>query len=57
MELTKPTLPQDNDLAALKAALTEYNEYFTGAIHREKFSSFVKNDSGVIVGGILAENN
>lgn len=57
MELTKPTSPQDNDLAALKAGLTECNESFTGAVHREKISSFVKNDSGVIVGGILAEIN
>ncbi len=57
MELTKPVPPQDNYLAALKAGLTEHNESFTGAVHREIISSFVENDSGVIVGGILAEIN
>ena len=57
MEITKPLPPEDDDLEALKAGLTEYNESFTGAVHREKVSSFVKNDSGVIVGGILGEIN
>jgi len=57
MEITKPLPPQDADFEALKAGLTEYNESFTGAVHREKVSSFVKNDSGFIVGGILGEIN
>ncbi|MPY21286.1 GNAT family N-acetyltransferase [Shewanella sp. YLB-07] len=57
MEITKPLPPKDNDFEALKAGLTKYNESFTGAVHRETVSSFVKNDSGVIVGGILGEIN
>lgn len=57
MELTKPLPPQDSDFEALKAGLTEFNESFTGTIFREKISSFVKNDAGKIVGGILGEIN
>lgn len=57
MEITKPLPPQDNDFEALKSGLTKYNESFTGVVHRETISSFVKNDSGVIVGGILGEIN
>jgi len=37
--------------------LTEYNESYTGSVFKEKVSSFVKNDSGIIAGGILGEIN
>jgi ribosomal protein S18 acetylase RimI-like enzyme len=57
MELTKPLPPQDDDIEALRTGLTKFNEAFTGAVFREKISSFVKDDSGVIVGGILGEIN
>jgi ribosomal protein S18 acetylase RimI-like enzyme len=57
MKLTKPLPPEDSDFEALKAGLTEFNESFTGPVFREKISSFVKDDSGKIVGGILGEIN
>ena len=57
MELTKPLPPQDDDIEALRTGLTKFNESFTGAVFREKISSFVKDDSGKIVGGILGEIN
>ncbi|MUH71989.1 GNAT family N-acetyltransferase [Psychrosphaera haliotis] len=57
MELTTPLPPQDNEFEALKAGLTKYNESHTGDVFREKVSSFVKDESGVIVGGILGEIN
>lgn len=57
MELTNPLPSQDSDFEVLKAGLREYNESFTGTVFREKISSFVKDESGVIVGGILGEIN
>jgi len=57
MELTNPLPPQSIDFEALKAGLTAYNESFTGSVFRDKVSLFVKDDSGVIVGGILGEIN
>lgn len=57
MELTNPLPPQEKDFEALKSGLTEYNESYTGLVFREKISSFVKDESGDIVGGILGEIN
>lgn len=57
MELTKPLPPQDDDFNALRAGLTTFNESFTGDVFREKITSFVKDDSDKIVGGILGEIN
>jgi len=57
MELTNPLPPQENEFEALRTGLTNYNESFTGVVFREKISSFVKTDSGEIVGGILGEIN
>ncbi|KGJ93754.1 GCN5-related N-acetyltransferase [Colwellia psychrerythraea] len=57
MILTNPLPPEDDDFEALRAGLTEFNESFTGAVFREKISSFIKDDSGKIVGGILGEIN
>jgi len=55
--LTKPLPPQDHEFDALKTGLTAYNESYTGAVFRETISSFVKDESGVIVAGILGEIN
>ena len=57
MNITKPLPPNDDDFEALKLGLTDYNESFTGVVFREKISSFIKTDSGFIVGGILGEIN
>lgn len=57
MELTKPLPPETQDFEVLKLGLTNYNESFTGSVLREKVSSFVKDESGVVVGGILGEIN
>ncbi len=57
MEITNPSVHQDTDFEALKTGLTEYNESFTGAVFKEKITSFVKDDNGSIVGGILGEIN
>ena len=57
MKITKPSSPQANDFEVLKVGLTEYNESFTGSVYKETISSFVKNDSGYVVGGILGEIN
>ena len=57
MELTKPRPPKDEEFEALKSGLNNYNERVTGPVFNERISSFVKNDSGVVVGGILAEIN
>ena len=55
MELTNVLPPQDNEFAALKAGLTKYNESHIGSVLREKVSSFIKDKSGNIVGGVLGE--
>ena len=57
MELTEPLPPENQDFEALKLGLTNYNESFTGSVLREKVSSFIKTESGVVVGGILWEIN
>ncbi|TMP54802.1 GNAT family N-acetyltransferase [Pseudoalteromonas sp. S1612] len=57
MELTNPLPPQDNEFEALKTGLTEFNESHTGTVFRKKISSFIKDESGVILGGILGEIN
>lgn len=53
----KPLPPEDCDFEALKTGLTAFNESFTGPVFREKISSFIKDDSGKIVGGILGKIN
>ena len=57
MELTKPLSPENQDFEVLKQGLTDYNESFTGSVLREKVSSFVKSESGLVVGGIVGEIN
>jgi len=57
MEITQPCAPLSADFSALKKGLTQFNESVTGDVIRETVSSFVKNDDGEIVGGILGEIN
>jgi len=57
MILTKPNPPSDADFESLRLGLKNYNESFTGPVFSEKVSSFIKNDNGLVVGGILGEIN
>ncbi len=57
MKLTNPSPPKDQEFDALKNGLNGFNESFTGEVFSETVSSFVKSDSGLIVGGILGEIN
>lgn len=57
MKLTSASPPSDLDFESLKLGLTNYNEKFTGSVLSEKVASFVKNDAGLVVGGILGEIN
>ena len=55
MKVTKPQPPHNDELEALKAGLNQYNESFTGELLKVKVSSFVKDPSGKVLGGILGE--
>ena len=57
MKLTTPAKASEQEFESLKAGLTEYNESFTGPVFSEEVSSFVKNESGDVVAGILGEIN
>ncbi|MEY8214902.1 MAG: GNAT family N-acetyltransferase [Colwellia sp.] len=57
MELTKSATPQYDDFEVLRKGLASFNGTFTGPVFREQISSFVKDDSGKVVGGILGEIN
>lgn len=57
MKLTVPQPPKESEFEALKLGLTNFNESHTGYVFREKVTSFIKNDSDEIVGGILGEIN
>ena len=57
MKLTTPAKASEQEFESLKAGLTEYNESFTGPAFSEEVSSFVKNESGDVVAGILGEIN
>ena len=57
MKLTIPSKPNEQEFESLKIGLTEYNESFTGPVFSENISSFVKNESGEVIGGILGEIN
>ena len=39
----------------MKRGLNSFNETFTGDLAREKISSFVKDDLGQVMGGVLCE--
>ena len=55
MIITEPLPPKDEEFVALKSGLNKYNESFTGELLREKVSTFLKSQSGAIVGGVLGE--
>ena len=57
MKLTKPSKPNDFDFESLKQGLDEYNESFTGQVLSETVASFVKDENGSVLGGILGEIN
>jgi ribosomal protein S18 acetylase RimI-like enzyme len=57
MKLTKPATPQYDDFEVVRKGLATFNGTFTGPVFREKVSSFVKNDSGEVIGGIIGEIN
>ena len=57
MKLTSPSHPSEVDFESLKVGLTNYNESFTGSVLTEKVSSFLKDEEGLVVGGILGEVN
>lgn len=55
MKITQPLEPRDSDFEVLKLGLNRYNESFIGKLSKEKVASFVKDDTGKIVGGIVGE--
>jgi GNAT superfamily N-acetyltransferase len=57
MHLTNPEYPSEEEFEALKQGLTSFNEAATGKVYREKVSCFVKDDQGIIWGGIVGEIN
>lgn len=57
MKLTTPSKPSQPDFESLKRGLDEYNEVFTGKVYSETVASFVKDQNGCVLGGILGEIN
>ncbi|WP_421272730.1 GNAT family N-acetyltransferase [Aeromonas taiwanensis] len=55
MQLTPPQPPQDHEFEALRRGLNGFNEAVTGPLYRERIASFIKDDAGVVLGGILGE--
>ncbi|MFQ2369830.1 GNAT family N-acetyltransferase [Aeromonas enteropelogenes] len=55
MQLTPPQPPQAHEFEALRRGLNGFNEAVTGPLHRERIASFIKNEGGVVLGGILGE--
>ncbi|WP_429111213.1 GNAT family N-acetyltransferase [Aeromonas rivipollensis] len=55
MQLTKPQPPQADEFAALRNGLNGFNEAITGQLKRERIASFIKDEEGVVLGGILGE--
>ncbi|WP_421182680.1 GNAT family N-acetyltransferase [Aeromonas enteropelogenes] len=55
MQLTPPQPPQTHEFEALRRGLNGFNEAVTGPLHRERIASFIKNEGGVVLGGILGE--
>ncbi|MHA7002855.1 GNAT family N-acetyltransferase [Aeromonas schubertii] len=55
MQLTPPQPPQDHEFEALRRGLNGFNETVTGPLHRERIASFIKNEGGAVLGGILGE--
>lgn len=55
MQLTPPQPPQDHEFEALRRGLNGFNEAVTGPLHRERIASFIKDEEGAVLGGILGE--
>ncbi len=55
MQLTPPQPPQDDEIEALRIALSGYNKDHAGTHLRERIASFIKDEEGVVLGGILGE--
>ena len=55
MKITQPSEPKDEDFEVLKLGLNAYNESITGKLSKEKVASFIEDESGKVVGGILGE--
>lgn len=55
MLLTNPQPPQAHDFEALRNGLNGFNEAVTGQLLRERIASFIKDEDGLVLGGILGE--
>lgn len=55
MQLTPPQPPQAHEFEALRRGLNGFNEAVTGPLHRERIASFIKDEEGVVLGGVLGE--
>lgn len=53
--VTRPAAPKEEEFEVLKHGLNAFNESFTGYLQRESIASFVKDESGTVLGGILGE--
>lgn len=55
MRLTPPLPPQDEELDALRIGLSGYNTAQAGTHLRERITSFIKDEQGKVLGGIVAD--
>lgn len=55
MRLTPPLPPQDEELDALRIGLSSYNTAQAGTHLRERIASFIKDEQGKVLGGIVAD--
>ncbi|MNH06641.1 hypothetical protein D3C85_891450 [compost metagenome] len=55
MQITNPQPPQADDFEALRNGLNGFSEAVTGQLLRERIASFIKDEEGVVLGGILRE--
>ena len=55
MKLTPPQPPIERDLDALRIGLSGYNQAVAGSHLREQVASFIKDEQGLVLGGILAD--
>jgi GNAT superfamily N-acetyltransferase len=55
MQLTKPQPPHNHEFDALRRGLNGFNEAVTGHHYRERIASFIKDEEGSVLGGILGE--
>lgn len=55
MKLTPPLPPDERDLDALRIGLSGYNQIAAGSHLRERIASFIKDEHGKVLGGIVAD--